>query len=342
MPRINFSELDVFSVVDADTDEAKAFLTYLGYVRGIDALICDAWGDLSFDAVVAAMDSSGRLRRMRGRRYVGPEGIVTSLLLNSWLTELHLHTPDTTDAGVIRIANHMASVYAYYATTRSATAWLQVLNNAAPTTHAALLKQMAKLISGSTDLYPEPWGMRCTALYPTPVYAGFASPPGPCSNLARASNPYDIVGMCLRTTRGRQVKEAVNERKRQLRRAKAPRGEKQRCDQSVPPTTVFNFLWRARTRSNYGDPAMFYMGALGDDDVLAYHRALRRITAGTCFVFEALIAQRAPELLINAATHFITRDRSRLSDDVLLPRLSALGFTPPVRRRRGGPGLLSA
>lgn len=335
MPRIVFSNVDVFAFLDADSAEAKGFRTYLGYVTAIDTLVRDNWPSLDFSDLQRVLEPE--LRRMRGKRYNGPVAPVQSLLVNGWLTELHLHTVNHHDSGIIRIANHMAPMYSYYATTRSASAYLTVQTGSAPTTHAAVLKQLAKLIEGNPRRFPDPWNLRCTSLTPSIGYASFPTHPARCSNLSQAANPYDAVAMALRTTRKRQLDKLVAASKQQLKVSRAPKGESARRDKALEPTNLFDFLWRVRTRSNYGDPAMFFMGALGASDVLGYHQALRRITAGTCFLFEAFLCQRAPQLVMDAATHFISRDRSRLSDQILLPRLAALGLVPKLRNRATSP-----
>jgi len=68
---------------------------------------------------------------------------------------------------------------------------------------------------------------------------------------------------------------------------------------------------------------------------MEYLQAWKIITATTMFLFEAMIASRAPSLLADAADHFISRDRSRLSDEVLVPRLAALGMASRSRRASG-------
>ncbi len=332
VPLIEFRHVDVFAFLDADSDEAKAFTTYAGYVDAFSELIIERYGVADpYPAIVGALDRKGRLTRLAGKPYTGAADPVGSLLINAWLSELHLHLVDSTEAGVVRIANHAAPVHAYYATTRAASAWLHVLNSAVPSTHAGCLDQIGQLVSSGGALYPDPWILACTALRPAPAYAGFSTPPQPCSNLGTSTPATDRLAMCLRTTRERQIAALVAETRRQLRRTRAPNGEAARRDRSLRPTTIFDFLWRIRTRSNYGNPAMFYMGALTDAQVLGYLRAMKVITATTMFLFEAMIAKRAPAVLADAADHFIARDRSGLTDQVLVPRLAAVGF---ARRRR--------
>jgi DNA-binding transcriptional regulator YbjK len=111
-----------------------------------------------------------------------------------------------------------------------------------------------------------------------------------------------------------------------LRGAEHPNGEFARQDGALAATTVFDFAWRMRTRSNYGDPAMYYVGTLDAERSRTYAEAVRAWNSATMFVFEALIAQRARQLLEDVAVHFISRDRSKLADELIVPRLRALGL----------------
>ena len=334
MPIIDFTKIDTYAFLDVDSDEAKAFTTYLGYVRAVDELISARFGEGNFDLIRLALDATGRLSKLRAKPFQGDPALVRSLLLNAWISEMHLHTVDDTDAGRVRISNHAAPVHSYYAASRMATAWLAVLKGSAPTTHATLLSTVSQTVGEMAALYPAPWGLRCDALEGTPSYIGFDAPPAACSNLSSTVPSTDRIAQCLRTTRGRQLDDLVAETKRQLKTKRAPNGTRKLRDGKLNPTTVFDFLWRSRTRSNYGDPGMFYMGALSEFDVLAYHHAVRRITAATMFIFEAMVAQRAQAVFDEASTHFISRDRSGISDRVLVPRLAALGLV--ARRTSAG------
>jgi hypothetical protein len=161
---------------------------------------------------------------------------------------------------------------------------------------------------------------------PQPAYGGFSALPGPCSNLASAADRHARTAMMLRTTRDRGVTKKVNETKQRLKRTRAPNGEYDRRDRALASTTVFDFAWRMRTRSNYGDPAMYYVGTLHADRSKAYAAAIRAWNTATMFLFEALIATRARGVLEDAAVHFVSRDRSTLADRLIVPRLKALGL----------------
>jgi hypothetical protein len=148
--------------------------------------------------------------------------------------------------------------------------------------------------------------------------------------------------MLLRTTRKRGVDQRVQEVKQQLKLNRAPNGERKRQDQKLPATTIFDFAWRMRARSNYGDPAMFYVGSLGFERARTYAAAVRTWTNATMFLFESLIAQRAKALLEDTAVHFISRDQSQLAETLIVPRLQALGLLTGSTHPTKKPSLLES
>jgi hypothetical protein len=122
------------------------------------------------------------------------------------------------------------------------------------------------------------------------------------------------------------VEKKVEEVKQKRKLKRAPWGERERQDGNLAATTVFDFAWRMRARSNYGDPAMFYVGSLGHVRARRYATAVRTWTNATMFLFEAFIAQRAKSLLEEAAVHFVSRDRSNLAEALIIPRLRHIGL----------------
>lgn len=320
--RTSLRNLDIYAFIDSDTNEAKAFTTYLGYWDCLAVLIRRLYGDQPFQGILMELQHRPAFRKLAGRRYTGPEDALTSRLLNAWNSELGLYLAD--DGAKLQAANQWSSVYAYYGTSSAALAWLQVRDGQIPEGHRPLLNALAAQAC-STKLLPIPWCLGCTELRPRSFH-GFPSAPRVCSNLASAADPFDRVGMMLAATRERRIEQLLEEQKRRDRRNRARHGERNTIDGRTDPTTVFDFLWRTRTRANYGNPGMFYMGTLTPDRSRQYVESARLFTAATMFLFEALVAQRARRILLDSAVHFISRDRSRITEHVLLPRLQALGM----------------
>lgn len=327
MAIFRFSDLDLYALLDSDSDEARTFTTYLGYWVSLAELLEASYGDDMVAGIMASLGTRRAFSRMRNRPKPADAmaSAMRSLLLNGWTSELRLHLIETADAGRLWLANHGAPIDSYYATSRHASAFLVMRDGVVPTTHRGLLNAISALITGPR-LLPTPWDLHCLAVSAQPVYGGFSSPPGPCSNLATTADAHARTAMLLRTTRDRGVRKKVEETKERLKRRRAPNGERQRQDQSLPATTVFDFAWRMRTRSNYGDPAMYYVGTLHAERSKAYAAAVRTWNTATMFVFEALIAQRARAVLEEAAVHFISRDRSGLAEALIVPRLRTLGL----------------
>lgn len=327
MAILRFSDLDLYALLDSDSDEARTFTTYLGYWVSLAEHIQENYGDDVAPGVLEDLNRRRSFIRMASRSKPNDDTamLMRSLLLNGWTSELRLHLIEAGDTGRLWLANHGAPVDSYYATSRHASAFLLLHDGSAPATHRGLLNSVAALVTGPR-LLPPPWDLHCARMRPQPCYGGFPSPPGPCSNLATTVDRYARTAMMLRTTRDRGVDKKVEETKQRLKRRRAPNGEYQRQDQTLTATTVFDFAWRMRTRSNYGDPAMYYVGTLHAARSEAYAAAVRAWNTATMFLFEALIAQRARGLLEDTAVHFISRDRSGLADDLIVPRLRALGL----------------
>jgi hypothetical protein len=175
-----------------------------------------------------------------------------------------------------------------------------------------------------SSLYPMPWSICCTSLNPL-SWAGCPEPPADSSNLSSNVRPLDGIGKLLSTTRRRRVDELVTQEKDRSGLRRAKNGERARQDQQLEATTVFDFAWRSRTRSNYGDPSMFYMGSLGDQQrSQQLVAAVRTWTNATMLLFEAFVAQRARAQLVDAAVHYMSRDRTKISDALVGERLRAL------------------
>ena len=327
MALLRFSDLDLYALLDSDSDEARTFTTYLGYWVSLAEHIQENYGDDVAPGILAALRQRRPFIRMSSRTKPSDEvaAVMRSLLLNGWTSELRLHLIDVADAGRLWLANHGAPVDSYYATSRHASAFLVMQDGSAPTTHRGLLNAMSAMVTGPR-LLPAPWNLHCVAMRPQPAYGGFRTPPGPCSNLAVTVDRYARTAMMLRTTRHRGLEKKVDETKQRLKKRRAPNGEYDRQDQRLAPSTVFDFAWRMRTRSNYGDPAMYYVGTLHPERSKAYAAAVRAWNTATMFVFEALIAQRGRAVLEETAVHFISRDRSGFADELIVPRLKALGL----------------
>ncbi len=330
MPKIQLLRqgLDVFSFVDSDSDEAHQFTTYMVYWDALARTVTETFGATPADyhaALAADLQARKAYRRLSSTQFTGDEATLRKLLLNAWNSELGLYLVDRNDSRLMA-QNQWNNVYAYYATGRAALAWLLVRDAAVPKRHRPLLRAMSAQVTGQR-LFPTPWSCACTSLDPT--WAGFACEPTAVSNLALSADCFDMTAKALKTTRKKRIAELKDARMDDLGVTRAPRGLQTQLDEAEDATTLFDFMWRSRTRSNYGDPSMFYMGTLSMARCRSYVDSVRTFTDATMFVLEALIAERARRVLVDAAIHYTSRDRSKITEVVLVPRLRALGLLSP-------------
>ena len=322
MSPVKFKDLDIYALVDADTPEARAFTTYMGYWGALSGVIEDRYGFEYHQSLVGDLRASRPVQKLRAKPFKGDRRVLTELLLGAWTHELGLYAVDDDDPRLM-LQNLWNSVYAYYAISRAGASFLLVRDSKTPKNHRKTLTALASIVEGSR-IFPQPWSLACTG-HVALSYKGFDYDPVEVSNLAENSDPYDLLAKGLKTTREKRLAKLADERRQSLGRKRLPNGERARIDQKMEPTTVFEFLWRARTRSNYGDPSMFYVGTLDHTRSARHVQSIRFATAATMLLFEVLVSQRAPDVIAEAGVHFISRDRSPISGGVLGERLRSIG-----------------
>jgi hypothetical protein len=324
VPRIRFerTELSVFSFVDVDTPEAHAFTTYLAYWEAFASILTELYPEPA--RLVAELQARKKYRSLSSSQFAGDTARLQELLLNSWHHELGLHMVDEDDPRVTAY-NHQVLVSAYYAISHSARAWLLAHYNSQPTNHRHALSALAAMLHESR-LFPVPWNFTCTRIGEALQWSGFPKPLSVVSNLSSSYDCYDMVAKALRTTRGKRVKELVEIQRTALKAKRAPNGLLKTVDQGAEPTTVFDVLWRSRTRSSYGNPSMFYVGTLDPFRAQAMLRSVKTVVEVTMLLFESCVAQRSRESLATAAVHYMSRDKTGITEETLLPRMRVLGL----------------
>ncbi len=82
--------------------------------------------------------------------------------------------------------------------------------------------------------------------------------------------------------------------------------EKRALAERLSPTTIFDYLWRLRVRSNYRDVSTFLMAGLEDSSHAAFHGGLLAITDATCLLIQSLIvAYVGPKAYADAVDEFV-------------------------------------
>jgi hypothetical protein len=171
------------------------------------------------------------------------------------------------------------------------------------------------------------WNVTCSGGSGNATMAGVAYDSMPPHITVRKISPlsspqvsdfWHWLAMMLRTTRSRQLQSKLGDKntgKKYPTKAGKPRRiysavqRKEVCG-SIPATSIFDFFYRLRIRSNYEDADAFLLGTLSDTDSKVFHDALALVTSCTLFGLERLIAHRMGKVKMDELTEsFVSADK---------------------------------
>jgi hypothetical protein len=174
--------------------------------------------------------------------------------------------PIETNESLALTANFWAPVQAYYACHGFGLATLAGLNAGTPKRHRQFLSSFSQHVA--KRLFPYPYNVVCAGnpLVRTSGAWNFDNcqvTPNEVTSFSNLSNPnatnaHLIIGKCLLTTRKKFLKTLFTEQRSSTRR-NLSHGRKHQLAMAYHGTSVADFLYRMRMRSNYEDPGMFMM-----------------------------------------------------------------------------------
>ena len=288
-----------------DIDAANTLATYRNYLTALSTFTHNRYrgpGGLlqSLAKAQRALNGFGRLGRLTSQ----PPGI-RELLFNAWHTEVALGLPQAyPDPGLIRYTNQWAPVQAYYAVYSLWRAWFAIEDKHVRS-HAKVLRSASSLIR-ERALFPSPWNYACAGGYllTDAQHIGFQSVQ--ISDVSALSTPGrhpvgdDWASKALRTTRKFFLSQREDDWKSENRTRsghpyrRIPPNRRQLIRRQLHPTTLFDFLYRLRIRSNYRDVDDFVSGQLRDADARRYFEGLLDFTQSTMLLVEAIIREALP------------------------------------------------
>lgn len=286
-----------------DTDHARSFRTYLNYLKALRLFIEDAYGTApgSYAGLAAVMMGQVSCQRMKFRAC--KRQAIEKALRNAWATEtVILQSAASGSPEVIACANLWATVQSYYAIYHAVLAFFEASGWATTNTHTGTLKQLS-YIATTKQYFPAPWNSWCNGSPKALTYGGLAATastyvPNSLSVPSSEVCP-EWIAMLLRTTRERKIEEAKIEwlkhnRKQDKEKSRyklVPARYQGSVIKSVDPTTLFDFLYRFRVRSNYRDADAFVLSSGAAREALEFNSALTTMLQSTLFVLEFGIAR---------------------------------------------------
>lgn len=280
----------------ARTDPHISFAAYRDYLRAVRYVLAREYGEGpdQLPALSAAIDQRPACQHIRPLTHARPDRLA-GLITIAWQTEVALNLPRLMkDEEFAALSIHWGTIQLYYAIYSAASAWLEaMLGESAPKDHRKVLNVLADYATNRA-MFPLPWGAACGSCSPVaycgetqgyqPQYVNPLSSPD-------YENALDLLCLSLKTTREQELEKRIADWKHQHHKKRIPRAERERLDQRLAPTTVFDFLRRLRVRANYVDAELFLAGSEYEGDASRFHESLCRIGRASLLLFEKLLAK---------------------------------------------------
>lgn len=245
-------------------DAPYALQTYYCYVRAWVEKITKLYGQPTtcLYKIKDEMMKSKTIQKIQGGRTLDKD--IVAAYTRGKLTLKAMDTfPIKENKELAPTANLWLPVQAYYAIHGVGLATIISLGQAMPNDHRAFRSVFSDI---SEKYLPEPFNSKCRG-GPNDQQFVFDNLKTIMKNVKQQSNLSNskyaniesLLGKCLSTTRRRFLDELFDkERRKSIRRGKKrrnlSRNAKQLITEKLHPTTVTDFLYRMRIRSNYEDP----------------------------------------------------------------------------------------
>lgn len=306
-----------------EEERARRFQVHKNYIAGITLFLESEYGlagaplMTGLAAAQRSLDGFGRIQR----RQVN-EARLTQYLSLAWASELQFRLPGLGDRSLLQYSNAWAPIHAYYSIYMSAQAWFatvgaeDIVDN-----HTGSLNTLSNQIA-QRALFPQPWSVTCSGC-PHLGETHFAGLPVD----AEADGQFKILAnptiddfwprycKLLETTRKRRLDRNIEEWKRRRRRKNCRADEKREIAGKLLPTTLFDFFWRLRIRSNYRDVRSFLLSGVGDAWQQDFYRALEVVLEASVLLLESLVvAYSGPDAYKKALDEFVGSQRKDLPE----------------------------
>ena len=300
------------------SDQEMAFRTFSNYVGAFRN-----WAEYLYPhghGLLAGLSEAvkGQPWRLRRRARSSELGAKAAQALRiAWGTELCLNVPPVVGGDVVAVGNLWAPAQAYYAAYHAIRAIEMVTSQSdGPTTHAGVLRVASQQLSKPTSPFVVPWTVRALGSEDGFRFEGFGSvvPDPTISNLTAptVSNAPHLVAKALKTTRKGQIEEhrerwcSALKTKAGQKRKTLPRALRISNSEKMPPTTLFDLLWRLRTRTNYEEGDLFLSGSLSPADAADFQAALSDLVAATLLTAEIYLSHLVGDVALRRCAAELT------------------------------------
>ncbi len=288
-------------------DPVKPFRTHSNYIDAFATLCSGAQNRLSLSRSKIYFECSERLKRQAiSSKGSSPNIDLTRRCLeHAWATEFLLNIQETliTDDEIIRLSNNWNVVQTYYVFYHATQAVAVAKGFARPESHPKT-QVLFRSFWAERPLSIAPWSLATG-------HNGHINIPATVNiddaihswSACNSTSCWSLSILALRTTREAKLSEAYEkkgaDKRRELKQnattsllkvMKLSSKEKAEIEAKTPATTLMDYLYRLRIRSNYVDSSMF---SDGPEDSLSsnYLRSNLSIICGTFLLLTELVVQ---------------------------------------------------
>jgi hypothetical protein len=196
-----------------------------------------------------------------------------------------------------RSANYWLPVQSYYAVHGIGLAAMMALNMTPPQSHMAFRAALSSLLH---DYFPAPFCGLCAGGPETRdfTFQGLLTTINKVFRQSQLANPNNVedletyVGKSLSTTREEFLGRRFEEKRNREKKRRLLREAKTQCCQNEHATSVCDFLYRLRVRSNYNNPDMYLFTQTNHEYAVTSYKELVRLTELLVAGFDTLIERR--------------------------------------------------
>lgn len=300
-----------------DEEARHSFETYLSYLGNLGRWLRDLYGAAVYPQLIVAMRQLTGVRRIQRHHTTMSEDIAKSLRI-AWVNEFQLHMVGAYGADLLPALLHGTAHGGYYAIYHGARAYFGASRQTVSNTHADALGALSNTIR-QRRIFALPWSVWCHGGPSREAMTLGGGPP----NDSDTSVAFRSLEKSLYTTRERQIAQKKAEVREREQRERIGADKAADIAMSLPATTLFDFMWRLRTRSDYRGAESFLEGISVIDYATSYHRSISTFTSATLAALELLVIAYVGLNLYESAAQSFLRQTNGL-DSPLQERLNAL------------------
>ncbi len=220
------------------------------------------------------------------------EKLIKRFLYICWNTEHLSRLNDRKEIDLLKINNHWKPIQSYYAIYSAGEALAYLIDRSIKQSHRGCLDKLNRFLVEKIKI--DPWSFGYKGYQREGFYSiNFPAGANPISSLKRKDiKPIDIIATCLKAEHGNIIDEFK------------PTKNKYKKDYDPGYTTILDFLYRLRIKSNYKDVEIFITKA-PDEYIKGFSNNLSFIVFYTLILFEILIMKRyGSEKFLKLATQY--------------------------------------